>query len=132
MGTKSKGTRLERELIHMLHESGWGIIRSAGSGSTPLPSADILAGNGSRHLAIECKALKAKNKYFYPEEIEQLLSFSNRIGAEPWIGIRFNSQPWFFLQPKHIEKTKKGIFVISLESAKSRGLRFENLIKKQD
>lgn len=130
MSTKSKGTRLERELIHMLHESGWGIIRSAGSGSTPLPSADILTGNGLRHIAIECKALKAKNKYFYPEEIQQLLDFSKRIGAEPWIGIRFNSQPWYFLQPHHLEKTKSGNLNISLELAKSVGLRFEQLIKR--
>ena len=88
---------MERELIHMLHESGWGIIRSAGSGSTPLPSADI----------------------------------SSRIGAEPWIGIRINSQPWFFLHPEKLEKTKKGVFVISLESAKTKGLKYEELINKQ-
>lgn len=132
--SKSKGTRLERELIHMLHEAGWGIIRSAGSGSTPLPSADILAGNPlqSRHLAIECKALKYEIKYFYPEEIEQLINFAKRIGAEPWIGIRFNNQPWYFIKPENLEFTKSNNFTLSLKIAKSKGLTFENLIKLKE
>ena len=34
---KSKGTRTERELLHMFHEAGFGGIRAAGSGSTTLP-----------------------------------------------------------------------------------------------
>lgn len=129
--SKSKGTRLERELIHMLHEAGWGIIRSAGSGSTPLPSADILAGNPNqvRHLAIECKALKSNTKYFYPEEIEQLLNFSKRIGAEPWIGIRYNNQPWYFLNPKDLPLTKSNNAALTLEFAEKNGLTFEQLIK---
>lgn len=131
MSTKSKGTRLERELIHMLHESGWGIIRSAGSGSTPLPSADILAGNGSRHIAIECKSLKSNIKYFYPDEIQQLLDFAKRIGAEPWIGIRFNNKPWYFLQPQELELTKSGNHAISLKLAEEKGLKYEELINKQ-
>jgi Holliday junction resolvase len=130
--SKSKGTRLERELIHMLHEAGWGIIRSAGSGSTPLPSADILAGNGlNRHLAIECKALKYTTKYFYPEEIQQLLDFAKRIGAEPWLGIRFNNQPWYFLQPEMLESTKSNNFAVSLELAQVKGLTFDKLTKKE-
>ncbi len=129
---KAKGSAAERELIHMLHNAGWGIIRSAGSGSTPLPSTDIVAGNGKRVLAIECKATKFPAKYFYPEEIEQLVTFSQRFGAQPWLGIRFNHQPWYFLQPKDLQKSKNGNLNISLDLLKKQGMTFETLIKEKE
>ena len=131
MKSKAKGSAAERELIHQLHNKNWGIIRSAGSGSTPLPSTDIIAGNGKRVLAIECKSLRHTTKYFYPEEINQLLTFSSRFGAEPWFGIRFDRIGWFFLKPEHLEKSKNGNFNISLERARKIGLTFENLIQKE-
>ncbi len=129
--SKAKGSKAERELIHRLHDADWGIIRSAGSGSTPLPSTDIIAGNGKRVLAIECKSLKHTTKYFYPEEIEQLLTFSKRFGAEPWLGIRFDRLGWFFIKPEDLEKSKNGNLNISLERAKSIGFTFERLIDKE-
>lgn len=131
MNTKAKGSFAERELIHKLHEANWGIIRSAGSGSTPLPSTDILAGNGKRYLAIECKSLKHTTKYFYPEEINQLLDFSQRFGAEPWLGIRFDRIGWFFVKPEQLERSKNGNLNMSLKLAKERGLSFDRLIEKE-
>ena len=131
MKLKAKGSFAERELIHRLHNENWGIIRSAGSGSTPLPSTDIIAGNGKRVLAIECKSLKHTTKYFYPEEIEQLMLFSSRFGAEPWLGIRFDRIGWFFIKPGELEKSKNGNLNISLERAKEKGWSFEKLIGKE-
>ncbi len=129
MSHKAKGSRAERELIHMLHEAGWGIIRSAGSGSTPLPSTDIITGNGKRYLAIECKATKYPAKYFYPDEIDQLTTFSSRFGAEPWLGLRFNNQQWYFVQPKDLVKSKNGNLNMSLELIKEVGKTFEQLTR---
>ena len=129
MKAKAKGSAAERELIHRLHEAEWGIIRSAGSGSTPLPSTDIVAGNGKRVLAIECKSLRYTTKYFYPEEVEQLVTFSKRFGAEPWFGIRFDRIGWFFVKPENLDKSKNGNLNISLERAKELGSSFERLIK---
>ena len=45
---KRKGTRVERELFHMLHDKSFHCVRAAGSGSTPLPNPDILAGKDGR------------------------------------------------------------------------------------
>ena len=105
---KNKGTRGERELFHLLwNTKEWGVLRSAGSGSTPMPSPDLLASNGKRYLAIECKVIGNTNKFFSEEEIQQLLEFSNKFGAEPWIAIKFDYIGWYFLQPKEINKTKK-------------------------
>lgn len=130
MGTKRKGTRAERELAHMFWDTGWASIRVAGSGSMPVPSPDILAGNGKRALAIECKSIKKTSKYLHKDEIEQLKEFSSRFGAEAWLGVRFDNIGWFFLDLEKLGKTKKGNYNIPLDLAKKEGLKFDELIGK--
>lgn len=126
--SKKKGTRSERELFHLFHQNNWMPCRIAGSGSTPIPAPDLIVGNGSRILAIECKSIKGNIKYIENEKIDELLTFSKRFGAEPWIAIKFDYQGWFFLPPEKLEKTKNGIPAISLKTAKEKALRFEDLI----
>jgi Holliday junction resolvase len=131
MSSKSKGTRYERELFHLINKSGWQPIRIAGSGSTTITSTDLVVGNKKkkRHLAIECKSIKGKNKHLPSYEIKQLLDFSNKFGAEPWLAIRFNQLGWYFLNPKRLKKSKKGNFNISVELAKSKGIKLKELLK---
>src|SRR3989344_8982339 len=128
MGTKAKGSRAERELLSMFWNNSYAGFRVAGSGSTPLPSPDLLVGNGKRYLAIECKSLKTKAKYLEEQQIKELIEFSKRFGAEPWIGLRFNNVGWFFIQPEKLEKTKNGSLIASLEILKNKGLSFNKLI----
>ncbi|MBU1245824.1 MAG: Holliday junction resolvase Hjc [Nanoarchaeota archaeon] len=126
---KSKGTRAERELFHMLWETGiWACCRSAGSGSTPLPNPDLIASNGSKILAIECKAIKNTSKHFNKSEIDQLIEFSTKFGAEPWLAIKFDNQGWNFLRPEELKKTKTGNYSVNLALAKQTGKKFDELI----
>jgi Holliday junction resolvase len=131
MSSKSKGTRYERELAHIFDKNKWGIIRAAGSGSTTITSTDLVVGNKKKHryLAIECKAIKGKNKHIPSDGIKQLLEFANKFGAEPWLAIRFNQIGWYFLNPKSIKKSKKGNFNISVELAKTKGKKLKELLK---
>ncbi|MBS3146457.1 Holliday junction resolvase [Candidatus Woesearchaeota archaeon] len=130
MGSKRKGTRAERELIHMFYDSNeWIAVRAAGSGSIPLPCPDIIVGNGKRRLAIECKSLGNTIKYFKKQELAELLEFSKKFGAEAWVGIRFDHIGWFFLQPDKLELSSKGTPSISVSEAKSKGISFDQLIK---
>jgi len=129
MTSKAKGSRAERELLTMFWENNFAGYRAAGSGSTPLPSPDLLVGNGERYLAIECKALKTKAKYLEEAQINDLLKFSKIFGAEPWIGLRFNNIGWYFIQPDKLKKTKNGTLITSLEVVKEKGLTFNDLIK---
>jgi len=131
MSSKSKGTRYERELLHIFDKNKWAVIRAAGSGSTTITSTDLIVGNKKKHryLAIECKAIKGKNKHIPSDGIKQLLEFSNKFGAEPWLAIRFNQIGWFFLNPKDIKKSKKGNFNISVELAKTKGKKLKELLK---
>ena len=111
MSTKGKGTRAERELFHMFWETGSYIpVRAAGSGSTPIPNPDLIVGNGEKTFAIECKALKSGSKYFPKKEIDELKIFSERFGAEPWIGIRFDNEGWWFLDLDNLGKSKNDNF----------------------
>lgn len=128
---KGKGSRTERELVHLFNETKiWAAIRVAGSGLTKDPNPDVLAGNKNRHLAIECKSIKGTSKYFYPEEISQILDFAYSFGAEPWIGIRFNHKGWYFIKPENLERTKSSNFVLTLNLVSEKGIKFEDLIKE--
>ena len=128
--SKIKGSKAERELFHMLWDNGWSVVRSAGSGSTQLPAPDLVAGNTSRFIAIECKSIKNDRKYFYPDEVDQLRIFSTRFGAEPWIGVRFDKIGWYFVHLDNLEKSTGESFFVSLAFAQEKGLKFEELIKK--
>jgi len=129
--SKTKGTRAERELLHLFwNTKEWAALRCPGSGSTPLPSPDILASNKKRILAIECKSIKNTTKYFQKEEIKQLKKFSDKFGAEPWIGIRFDKIGWFFINAEKIKNTNKKMIPISLKLCQKKALSFEKLIGK--
>lgn len=127
MNVKGKGINAERELIHLFWKYGWASIRVAGSGSQRYPSPDILAGNGSRKIALECKSTKAPKKYIEKQEIDQLLTFTKKFGAEPYIAVRFNRQEWYFLSLDDLVQVKKS-FVIDLPLAKMKGMTFDEVI----
>ena len=135
MNRKAKGTNAERELVSKFWKAEWAAIRVAGSGSSRFPSPDILAGNGHRKLAIECKTVAELKKYLEAGAVEELKSFSYKFGAEPWIGVRFPAalvdEQWHFVSLEDLAKTEKG-FVISIRLARRKGLTFEQLIGKFD
>ncbi|MBS3108309.1 hypothetical protein J4409_00390 [Candidatus Woesearchaeota archaeon] len=124
--SKNKGTRNERELFHMFYDAGHMPLRIAGSGSTPIPSCDLVVNCNKKHLAIECKSLKKKRKYLEEEDVMQLKTFAERFNAVPLLAIRFDREGWYFLNINNLEKTKNN-FVISLEYARKYGLSFEQL-----
>ncbi len=129
MSRKSKGINAERDLIHKFWgREGWAAVRIAGSGSMRYPSADIIATNKLRKLAIECKTSREPSKYIQKEEIKQLQEFASYFNAEPWIGVKFDKAEWLFLSIPDIEATENA-FVITKESAQQKGLLFEEIIK---
>ena len=129
MNAKAKGTKGERELIKFFNESGWSAIRAAGSGSSRYPSPDILAGNAIRRVAVECKVTKETKKYLTSDEIIQLKTFSQMFGSESWIAVKFPQEPWYFLMLEDLESSGTN-WVVSLELARLRGLKAEELLGK--
>lgn len=129
MNKKAKGSNAERDLIHKFNENAWVAIRSAGSGSQQYPAPDILAGNNLRRLAIECKAVNDIHKYFSDREIEELVFFANKFGAEAWVAVKFDRMDWFFLNIEDLQKKDKS-YHLDIKIAKNKGLSFEEVIGK--
>ncbi len=125
MDRKAKGTYAERELIHLFWERGWYSVRVAGSGSSRYPSPDIIAGNGLRRVAIECKSSADEKRYITKEQINDLVAFARMIGAEPWVGFRHNAD-WYFLAVDELKDSGKNLLV-SFELAKNKGLSLNEL-----
>ena len=124
---KAKGSNVERELIAMFWDAGWGAVRVAGSGSGKFPNPDILAGNKTRRIAVECKFVNDTIKYFSKDDVEQLEFFAGTFGAEAWIGIKFSRKDWFFIKTNELSSTGE-MFSASLELCKEKGKAFGELI----
>jgi holliday junction resolvase Hjr len=127
MDKKAKGSNAERDLIHKFNDNGWVAIRSAGSGSQQYPAPDILAGNNLRRVAIECKATAGIRKYLTRKEVDELVFFANKFGAEAWIGVKFDRLDWYFINIEDLDRTEKS-YSIDIPVAKRKGLSFEQLI----
>lgn len=123
MGNKEKGANVERELLKMFVNNNYMAIRAAGSGILPEPSCDLIAGKKRKKFCIEVKSCKKDKKYLDKKQIENFLIFSQIFGLKPLLAIRFNREGWFFLNPRYLEKTKKGL-AISLNRARKKGKRF--------
>lgn len=130
MGSKVKGSRAERELFHMLWNNSWSVVRVAGSGSTTRPAPDLLAGNGLKSVAIECKSTKEDKKYFEKKEVEELLEFSEKFGSEAWVAIRFDNKGWWFIEALKLKNSKGKNFYMDLNGMKRDGLVFDEFIGK--
>jgi len=116
-----KGANMERELVKMFKEKGWGAIRISGSGKMD-SAPDIIAGHPGQLLIIECKSSKRDVIYIKHEEVLNVISYATKFGGEPWYGIRFNNFPWRFLPAQELLTNTKII--------KGQGIDFEILTLK--
>ena len=127
MSRKSNGIKAERELYHMLWERGFAVVRVAGSGCMVEPSCDLLAGNGTTKVAIECKTTRDKKKYIEKKQMEDFKLFSEKFGLHPVVAIKFVRNGWWFIHPEQLEDTGKN-FAISLEEIRKIGKNFDGFI----
>jgi len=111
----------------MFWSNGFAALRSAGSGSMKYPGPDLLVGNKTRRMAIECKSSRNSKIYLDEHDVSQLKDFSNVFDARPWFAVRFLRKDWLFLAIEDLEKTPKG-YVIDLKVAELRGISFNELI----
>ncbi|EEB74639.1 Holliday junction resolvase Hjc [Thermococcus sp. AM4] len=98
-----RGASAERELIHKLEELGFAVVRSAGS-----KKVDVIAGNGKLYLCIEVKSTKGRRIYLSGEDLEKLLSFSQRFGGKPYIAVKFIGREWRFFRAEDISGKRTG------------------------
>ncbi len=126
-----KGSRVERELVKMLWSADCAAMRApASGGATKNPLPDIIAGNGKVYLAIEVKSTSAEFIYINSEKIMGLKEFSRIFGAEPYLGAKFKNKKWRFVHIDHLIRTRGENYKVDVDLAFSKGLEFDELIKK--
>ncbi len=126
--SKAKGSRTERELLHMFWEAEHFCLRVAGSGSMPFPCPDLLAGKEGRSFAIECKSGKGDRRYITEQQVHELQEFAQGFGAEAWVAMRFDRTGWMFLKPGDLGRNAGKHFFISKDLCQDKGITFEQLL----
>ncbi|SDJ63609.1 holliday junction resolvase [Halovenus aranensis] len=126
--SNAKGDRRERELVNLLDDAGFAVMRAPASGSaTTRELPDVLAGDGSKFYAIEAKSSAGDPIYLDGEEVYALVYFSRNFGAKPRIGVRFDREDWYFFHPDDLYQTDGGNYRVKKEKALAEGTDFDEL-----
>ena len=129
MSSNRKGDRRERELVNLLDEAGFAVMRAPASGSaTERELPDVLAGDGDVFYAVEVKSSAGDPIYLTGEEVEALVYFSRNFGAKARIGVRFDREDWYFFHPGDLYVTDGGNYRVKRETALAEGSDFEELV----
>ncbi len=120
-----KGASQERKLAKKLEESGFVVVRAAGSGNN---TPDLIAGRGGLVLALECKYSSQPAVYIERRQIDDQVLFAQKFGAKLFVAVKFSRVPWAFLTPDQLEKTPKS-YKVSKSMAK-RGRKLRQLLYK--
>ncbi|MEW6294697.1 MAG: Holliday junction resolvase Hjc [Candidatus Diapherotrites archaeon] len=126
----AKGANAERELIHILFEKGFSVVRAAGSAATALPCPDIIALNKEKRLAFECKAWSSTHLSIPSEQMKELISWGERAGTETYVAWKIPNKGWLFLKPQAFNKTPKH-FIISKKKAFTKSLELNVITGRQ-
>lgn len=129
--SNSKGNRRERELVNLLDDAGFAVMRAPASGAaTTRELPDVLAGNGDVFYAIEAKSSSGRPIYLTGEEVEALVYFSQNFGAKPRIAVRFDREDWYFFHPADLYVTDGGNYRVKKETALAEGEDLDELTGK--
>ena len=127
MTSSEKGDRRERELVNLLDETGFAVMRAPASGSaTTRELPDVLAGDGSVAYAIEAKSSGGDPIYIDESEVDDLEFFADNFGAVPLIAARFDREDWAFFDPIALYRTASGNYRVKQE-ALQQGKRLADL-----
>ncbi len=95
----------------------------------PMETPDIIAGKDGRILAIEIKYCSSDRQYIRYEEKKDLEVFSECMGAQAWIAVKYSRRGWYFIPSKNIQSSGKH-YVISFLFAKENGKSKEEIAGK--
>lgn len=129
MKHKKKGSNAERELLFLFFENGYAAARVAGSGSSKLPSPDIIIIKKNKGYAIECKTKSGEYLNIKEEQIKELETWESLSGNKAYIAWRLSKNNWYFIHYKKMKKTKKA-YSIKKEDIKEKGKIFTEFIKE--
>lgn len=130
--SNDKGNRTERELVNLLDDAGFAVIRAPASGSaTDRDLPDVLAGNGFDFFAIEAKSSGGDRIYLTGEEVESLIYFAQNFGAKARVAIRFDEMDWYFIHPGDLYVTDDGNYRVKRDTIVEEGVNFADFVGEQ-
>ncbi|MBU1120669.1 MAG: Holliday junction resolvase Hjc [archaeon] len=130
MAYYKKGANAERELLHILWEKGFAVVRIAGSGGTTLPAPDIVALSRKKRLAFECKAWNSAYLNIPLKQMDELIGWGKKAGANVFIAWKIPNKGWLFLPPKTFSK-KASNYTISKKKAFSKAINLNVIVGEQ-
>ncbi len=95
--TYRKGYVGELELVHMLFEKGYAVVRTPRSGRINLPSPDIVAAKDGKLIVIECKS-RHGGFTVSKEQLDELVEWETRAKAYAYVAWKVAYKGWFFLR----------------------------------
>ncbi|MGC8547706.1 MAG: Holliday junction resolvase Hjc [Candidatus Micrarchaeia archaeon] len=105
MSNYTKGARTERELLSILTQQGYSVIRSAGSGVNAI-SPDLVAIKKGRLISIECKAWNKSSLTLDNDQYEKLKQWESNTQFPTFVAWRMNGKGWFFVRLEEFEKSQ--------------------------
>jgi Holliday junction resolvase len=123
----SKGARGERELLTELHDKGYSVMRSAGSGINTL-SPDLIAIKGDDALAFECKAWESGSVSIENVRYDNLVEWARNTKMRTFIAWRMNSNGWLFIKPEEMKQQQKS-WTVTKRNAVEINRRLEAVLK---
>jgi Holliday junction resolvase len=127
MAHYNKGANAERELIKLLSEHDFAVLRVAGSGANPLPCPDVVALKKGTAIAFECKAKKGKYLPISVEQINEEVGWAKQAGAKFVVAWKVPRKGWVFLNISAFREKDKN-FMITIEEAFSQAIPFEKIV----
>ena len=100
----------------MLHNNGYSVVRSAGSGVNSI-SPDLVAIRAGKGLAFECKAWKSTSVSIDPEKYQFLVQWQQNTNMKTFVAWRINGEGWFFVKLEELFRTEKN-YTITMKNAK--------------
>lgn len=121
----NKGANAERELIKILFNKGFAVLRVAGSGVSPLPSPDVVALKKGRILAFECKAWQGDYLAIPVTTMKEEVNWARIAGAEFFVAWKIPRAGWLFVKFENFHNAGKN-FMITLQEAKKTSRSIES------
>lgn len=118
-----KGARSERELMAMLEELGYSIMRSAGSGVNSV-SPDIIAFRKGKGYAFECKAWEKSSISIPIDKYELLKKWEENTAMETYMAWRMNGKGWFFIRLHEMNRATVN-YTVTIKDAERISRRFD-------
>lgn len=122
-----KGANAERELMRILFEKGFSILRAAGSGVNPLDCPDVIAIKKGLILAFECKAWDSTSLSISKEQFEGDVNWCEKAGARFIVGWKIPREGWWCLKPSDFRFLGKN-YVTTKTEAQKQGLLLEDFL----